>query len=71
MPDVLKVTVRNGVLIPDRPPGANREGRQYKVYLMEEEPSEASMERFFRFVTAHSFVLPEGYRFDREELHER
>ena len=32
---------------------------------------ESKKEQFFRFVENHSYNLPENYKFNREELHER
>ncbi len=33
--------------------------------------SQKRRERFFESVKNHTFNLPRGYRFDREEIHER
>jgi predicted DNA-binding antitoxin AbrB/MazE fold protein len=68
---VLEATYKDGVLIPDRSLGAEKEGRRFKIIVVEEERPTAKRDRFFRFVESHSFKLPEDYRFDREELYER
>jgi len=68
---VLEATYKDGVLIPDRSLGAEKEGRRFKIIVVEEERPTAKRDRFLRFVKSHSFKLPEDYRFDREELYER
>lgn len=68
---VMNATYKDGVLVPDRSLGADKEGKKFKIILVEEDRTTAKRERFFRFVKAHSFHLPEDYRFDRDELHER
>ena len=68
---VLEATYKDGVLIPDRSLGAEKEGRRFKIIVVEEERPTAKRDRFFHFVKSHSFKLPEDYRFDREELCER
>lgn len=68
---VLEATYKDGVLIPDRSLGAEKEGRRFKIIVVEEERPAAKRNRFPRFVESHSFKLPEDYRFDREELYER
>ncbi len=71
MPLVMNATYKDGVLVPDRSLGAEKEGKRFKVILVEEDRATAKRERFFRFVESHSFYLPEDYRFDRDELFER
>jgi len=68
---VMNATYKDGVLVPDRSLGADKEGKKFKIILVEEDRSTVKRERFFRFVKAHSFHLPEDYFFDRDELHER
>jgi hypothetical protein len=68
---VMNATYKDGALVPDRSLGADKEGKKFKIILVEEERSAVKRERFFRFVKAHSFHLPEDYCFDREELYER
>ena len=36
-----------------------------------EDTFNARKQKFFEFVNAHSFTLPDDYTFNREELHER
>ncbi|MHC1743854.1 MAG: hypothetical protein AB9873_12590 [Syntrophobacteraceae bacterium] len=68
---VMSATYKDGVLVPDRSLGVDNEGKRFRIIVVEEDRSTARRERFFRFVKAHSFHLPEGYRFNRDELYER
>ena len=68
---VLEATYKDGVLIPDRSLGAEKEGKRFKLILVEQEEPSLKRERFFRFVRSNSFNLPKDYRFNREEIYER
>jgi predicted DNA-binding antitoxin AbrB/MazE fold protein len=68
---VLEATYQKGLLVLNQNLGSEQEGKKFKVILLEEEPLEAKKERFFQFVKQHSFILPEDYCFNREELYER
>ncbi len=65
---ILEATYRDGVLVPDRSLGAEKEGKKFKVIVVEEKESQAKMDQFFQFVRNHSFSLPENYRFSRDEI---
>jgi predicted DNA-binding antitoxin AbrB/MazE fold protein len=68
---VLEATYKDGVLVPDRSLGADKEGKRFKLILVEQEELSFKRERFFRHVGRASFKLPADYRFDRDEIHER
>jgi hypothetical protein len=42
------ISFKDGVLIPERSLGADKEGKKFKIILVEEERSSARRERFFR-----------------------
>lgn len=68
---VLQATCENGNLVLSEKLGVELEGKQLKVILIEADVVESKKEQFFRLVDEHSFLLPEHYQFNREELHER
>ncbi|MCP4345798.1 MAG: hypothetical protein GY795_09760 [Desulfobacterales bacterium] len=68
---VLNATYKDGAFIPDQNLGMDKEGKKFKIFIVEEEKTEIRKEQFFRFVEKYAFSLPEDYKFDREELHER
>jgi hypothetical protein len=45
--------------------------QKYAPILSKSSSACETKERFFRKVTSHTFSLPSGYTFDRNELHER
>ncbi len=65
---ILEATYRDGVLVPDRSLGAEKEGKKFKIIVVDEKESQAKMDQFFQFVRDHSFSLPEDYRFSRDEI---
>ncbi|MFH1117866.1 MAG: hypothetical protein V1792_28425 [Pseudomonadota bacterium] len=71
MAEILEAVYRDGVLVPDRSLGAAREGKKFKLIVIEQEESEDRRESFFQFVNNHRFDLPVDYRFDRDEIHKR
>jgi predicted DNA-binding antitoxin AbrB/MazE fold protein len=71
MQTILEATYRDGVLIPDRSLGAEKEGKKFKLIVVEEKELEANRDQFFQFVRDHRFSLPENYRFSRDEIYER
>ncbi len=68
---VLEATYKDGVLVPDRSLGPEKEGKRFKLILMEQEELSLKKERFFRYVRSNTFKLPADYRFDRDEIYER
>jgi len=69
---VLEATYQQGQLVLNRRLETEKEGKKFKVILIEEEDSlSATKEAFFQFVEKHAFTLPEDYQFNREELYER
>ena len=71
MQTILEATYRDGVLIPDRSLGAEKEGKKFKLIVVEEKELDAKRDQFFQFVRNHRFSLPENYRFSRDEIYER
>jgi predicted DNA-binding antitoxin AbrB/MazE fold protein len=71
MQALLNAIYKNGILILEERLGIEKEGKRFKVILLEQESSKAKKERFFEFIDEHSFKLHEDYKFDREKLHER
>jgi hypothetical protein len=56
------------------PEEVRKELKNFYTYLLVKYGRECKELRkmlFFELVRRHSFVLPEEYKFDREELHER
>jgi len=71
MPVVVEATYKKGLLVLDHLLETKKEGKKFKVILIEQDSLEAKKERFFRFVDQHTFTLPEDYQFNREEIYER
>jgi predicted DNA-binding antitoxin AbrB/MazE fold protein len=68
---ILEATYRDGVLVPDRSLGPEKEGKKFKLIVVEEKEFDAKRDQFLQFVRDHRFSLPEGYRFNRDEIYER
>jgi hypothetical protein len=68
---MLEATYRDGVLVPDRSLGAEKEGKKFKLILLEQEEPSVKRERFFQHVRNNSFKLPKDYRFNRYGINER
>jgi predicted DNA-binding antitoxin AbrB/MazE fold protein len=68
---ILDATYKNGTLVLEQKLGIEVEGKKFKVILIEEGKDKAKKERFFRLIEKHAFDLPEDYKFNREEIHER
>lgn len=66
---VLGATYQNEVLVPDRPLGPEKEGKTFKLILIEQEELSLKRDRFFRYVRSNTFKLPENYHFDRDEIY--
>lgn len=80
MNKVLQATYHNGSLVLDEKLDAALEGKKLTLILVEdstdlqtdpEQPLEPRKQRFLEQLQQHSFKLPEGYSFNREELYER
>ena len=56
---VLEATYKNGVLVPDRYLGPEKEGKRFKLILMEQEELSLKKDRFFHYVRSNTFKLPE------------
>jgi len=67
----LNAIYKKGALILDERLGIEKEGKKFKVILLEQESHNAKKKGFFEFVEKHTFKLPKDYKFNREELHER
>jgi predicted DNA-binding antitoxin AbrB/MazE fold protein len=68
---ILEATYKDGVLVPDRSLGSDKEGKKFKVIVFEEKKLDAKRDQFFQFVRDHGFSLPEDYQFGRDEIYER
>jgi predicted DNA-binding antitoxin AbrB/MazE fold protein len=68
---IVEAVYRDGVLVPDRSLGSEKEGKKFKLILVEEEEAATRRERFLKFVVDHRFDLPGDYRFNRDEIYER
>jgi predicted DNA-binding antitoxin AbrB/MazE fold protein len=53
---ILEAVYRDGVLVPDRSLGAEKEGKTFKLIVIEEEETATRRERFFQFVRNHRAV---------------
>ena len=80
MSKVLQATYHDGNLVLDEKLDAALEGKKLALILVEaatesedniEQTLEPRKQRFLEQLQQHSFKLPEDYRFNREELHER
>ena len=71
MQEILQATYKNGHLILNKKLNSVLEGKTLNVMVWDTDEFEAKKERFLEFVDRQSFVLPQDYVFDREELHER
>jgi predicted DNA-binding antitoxin AbrB/MazE fold protein len=72
MPPTLDAIYQEGVLILSKQLGKEKEGKKFKVVLLEEEDNlTTSKADFFQFIDRHTFTLPPDYQFRREELYER
>lgn len=71
MQTLLNATYKNGSLILDQRLGIEKEGKKFKVILLERDSGKAKKAKFFEFIEKQDFKLPKDYKFDRDELHER
>ena len=72
MQAVMQGICRNGQLVLEEKLSHDLEGKTLKVIIVEsEQPPDRQKEKFFSLVDGHSFVLPEDYKFNREDLHGR
>ncbi|HAN73764.1 MAG TPA: hypothetical protein DDZ60_01305 [Planktothrix sp. UBA10369] len=68
---VIQATCNNGNLILSEKLSDEWEGKSFKVILVETDEIAVKKQRFFEFVAQHSLILPDNYKFNREELYER
>jgi predicted DNA-binding antitoxin AbrB/MazE fold protein len=68
---VLEATYKDGVLVPDKSLGTEKEGKRFRLILVEQEEPSLKRDRFFRYVMSNSFKLPDDYHFNRDEIYER
>lgn len=72
MSPVLDAVYQQGVLILSCQLEKEKEGKKFKVILLEEADNlTTNQANFFEFVERHAFTLPLDYQFHREELYER
>ena len=65
---VTKATYKKGTLVLDQSLGLEKEGKKFKVIIIEEEKIRTKKERFFQSIEKHAFTLPKDYKFNREEF---
>lgn len=68
---VTKATYKKGTLVLDQSLGLEKEGKKFKIIIVEEETIHAKKERFLQSIEKYTFTLPKDYQFNREEIHER
>jgi len=68
---LLNATYKSGALILDERLGIEKEGKKFKVILIEKDSPKVKKEKFFDFIEKHAFTLPKDFKFNREELHDR
>ena len=66
---VLEATFKNRVVVSDRSLGPEKEGKRFKLILMEQKELSLKRDRFFRHVKTNTFKLPEDYHFDRDQIY--
>lgn len=72
MSPTLDAIYQEGVLVLSKQLGKEKEGKKFKVILLEEEDNLTTNKAdFFQFIDHHTFTLPPDYQFRREELYER
>ncbi|MCK5523242.1 MAG: hypothetical protein KAI83_08930 [Thiomargarita sp.] len=69
MPVVVEATYKKGLLVLEHLLETKKEGKKFKVILIEQDSLEAK--RFFPFFDQHRFTLPEDDQFNREEIYKR
>lgn len=63
---------KNGELLLNEKLNSEFEGKKLKLIIMtDEKVQDQKKGNFFNFVDRHSFKLPDGYSFNREELYQR
>jgi hypothetical protein len=68
---VLQATYKDGQLILNEKLSPTLEGKQLSVIVLDIDELEQKKERFFEFADNQTIILPEDYRFNRDELYER
>ncbi len=67
----LDAVYKNGTLILNEKLGNENEGKKFKVIIYEQKPAGIKKQEFFEFMEKRNFKLPDDYKFDRDNLHER
>lgn len=68
---ITQATYKKGTLVLDQSLGIEKEGKKFKIIIIEEESIKTKKERFLQSIEKHAFTLPKDYQFNREEIHER
>ncbi len=68
---VMEATYRYGTFIPDQILGKEKEGKRFRLIILEERKAGSDKEKFFKSAEQYSFSLPPDYKFNRDELYER
>jgi predicted DNA-binding antitoxin AbrB/MazE fold protein len=69
MPVVVEATYKKGLLVLEHLLETKKEGKKFKVILIEQDSLEAK--QFFQFINQHRFTLQGDDPFNREEIYER
>ena len=67
---VTKATYKKGTLVLDQSLGLEKEGKKFKIIIVEEETTPGKKERFLQSIEKHAFTLPKDYKFNRQEIYE-
>lgn len=65
---LIEAIYKNGKFIPDQRLSLEKEGKKFKLYIVEEEKAHVKKKRFFEFAEKQRFALPSNYKFNREEV---
>ena len=68
---VLEATYKKGAFVLDHRLSMEEESKKFNIIIAKADKVKNKKEQFFQFVEKHSFILPESYRFNREEIYER
>lgn len=67
----LNATYKDGVLILDQRLESEKEGKKFKVIILEQDNENLKKERFFNFLKKYKIKLPENFTFKRDEIYDR
>ncbi len=69
---LVEAIYKNGEFILTEKLNSKFEGKKLKlIVLVNDEMQESKKKKFLNFVNSHTYKLPDGYSFNREELYRR